>query len=67
MPTRRQVPRLAYRLFVRNMHLEFDGRKLFGHSGGFVGFVAAPFRILATNEIMVGFVITSLRQCEPGI
>ena len=36
------------------MHLEFDGRKLFGHSGGFVGFVAAPFRILATNEIMVG-------------
>lgn len=37
-----------------NMHLEFDGRKLFGHSGGFVGFVAAPFRILATNEIMVG-------------
>lgn len=36
-----------------NMHLEFGGKTLFGHPGGFVGFVAAPFRIQETNEIMV--------------
>ena len=36
-----------------NMYLEFGGHKLFGHSGGFVGFVAAPYRILATNEIFI--------------
>ena len=36
-----------------NMYLKFGGQTLFGHSGGFVGFVAAPYRILATNEIMV--------------
>lgn len=36
-----------------NMYLELGGQTLFGHSGGFVGFVAAPYRILATNEIMV--------------
>ena len=37
-----------------NMYLtEFGGKTLFGHSGGFVGFVAAPYRIQETNEIMV--------------
>ncbi len=36
-----------------NMYLEFGSRTLFGHPGGFVGFVAAPFRIQETNEIMV--------------
>ena len=35
------------------MYLKFGGQTLFGHSGGFVGFVSAPYRILATNEIMV--------------
>jgi CubicO group peptidase (beta-lactamase class C family) len=36
-----------------NMYLEFGGKTLFGHAGGFVGFVAAPYRIQETNEIMV--------------
>jgi CubicO group peptidase (beta-lactamase class C family) len=36
-----------------NMHLEFGGKSLFGHPGGFVGFISAPFRIQKTNEIMV--------------
>ncbi|MBT3831828.1 MAG: beta-lactamase family protein [Gammaproteobacteria bacterium] len=36
-----------------NMYLEFGGKTLFGHPGGFVGFVATPFRIQETNEIMV--------------
>ena len=29
-----------------NVFLQFGGQTLFGHSGGFVGFVAAPYRIL---------------------
>jgi len=36
-----------------NMYLEFGGKTLFGHAGGFVGYVAAPYRIQETNEIMV--------------
>ena len=36
-----------------NMYLKFGGKTLFGHSGGFVGFVSAPYRIQETNEIMV--------------
>ena len=36
-----------------NMHLKFGSLSLFGHSGGFVGFVSAPYRIQETNEIMV--------------
>ena len=36
-----------------NMYLEFGGKTLFGHSGGFVGFVSAPFRIQETNEIII--------------
>lgn len=36
-----------------NMTLEFGGKTLFGHPGGFVGFISAPFRIQQTNEIMV--------------
>jgi len=36
-----------------NMFLTFGGKTLFGHAGGFVGFVSAPYRIQETNEIMV--------------
>ena len=36
-----------------NIYLNFGGKTLFGHSGGFVGFVSAPYRIQETNEIMV--------------
>jgi len=36
-----------------NMYLEFGDRKLFGHAGGFVGFISAPYRILETDDIMV--------------
>jgi len=36
-----------------NMYLQFGGKTLFGHSGGFVGFISAPYRIQETNEIMV--------------
>ena len=36
-----------------NMYLAKGGKTLFGHSGGFVGFVSAPYRIQETNEIMV--------------
>lgn len=36
-----------------NMYLKFGGKTLFGHSGGFVGFISAPYRILETNEIIV--------------
>lgn len=36
-----------------NMLLEYGGKTLFGHAGGFVGFVSAPYRIQETNEIMV--------------
>jgi CubicO group peptidase (beta-lactamase class C family) len=36
-----------------NMYLQFGDKTLFGHSGGFVGFVSAPYRIQETNEIMV--------------
>ena len=36
-----------------NMYLRFGGKTLFGHSGGFVGFISAPYRIQETNEIMV--------------
>ena len=36
-----------------NMYLQFGDKTLFGHSGGFVGFISAPYRIQETNEIMV--------------
>ncbi len=36
-----------------NMYLEFGGKTLFGHPGGFVGFISAPFRIQETDEIIV--------------
>lgn len=36
-----------------NMYLKFGNQTLFGHSGGFVGFVSAPYRLMETNEIMV--------------
>ena len=36
-----------------NMYLQIGGKTLFGHAGGSVGFVSAPFRIQETNEIMV--------------
>ena len=36
-----------------NMSLQFGSKTLFGHSGGFVGFISAPYRIQQTNEIMV--------------
>ena len=36
-----------------NMYLAKGGKTLFGHSGGFVGFVSAPYWIQETNEIMV--------------
>ena len=36
-----------------NMYLERGNKTLFGHPGGFVGFVSTPFRIQETNEIMV--------------
>ena len=36
-----------------NMYLQFGGKTLFGHSGGFVGFISAPYRIQETNEIMI--------------
>lgn len=36
-----------------NMYLERGSKTLFGHPGGFVGFVSTPFRIQETNEIMV--------------